>query len=202
MEQEDLFSGQEIKRRGTEVARRLLERKPDAAYLTHWSNFLAKSKKEVEKKSVSVIVFRLYNEWLAISTSFFCEVISPKQVHRIPHRSNAVLAGVVNYGGVLALCVNMHSFLSISHEKEGVPTKTHDHYPRMVSIKKESEQWIFGVDEVEGVFHLDSHHLQTPPATLAKSKASYLCGMICSNNKNIGYLDEELLFLGLRRVVL
>lgn len=196
MDKENL-SYQEIKDQGAKAAWRLLERQPDPAYLDQWTNLLAKPKEETEKIGTSVIIFRLDHEWLAINSNVFCEVLSYKKVHRIPHRTNNILMGLVNYQGMLRLCVNMHHFLTINQE-----TDSHDPYFRMVSIQKENEQWIFPVNEVYGIFHANIHDLQSPPITVAKSKTSYLKGIIDWNGKNVAYLDEGLLFFGLKRMIL
>ena len=202
MEQEDLSSYREAKCRGIKAALRLLERKPDEAYLSNWTEVLAQPKTPLEKRGMTVIIFRLNMEWLAISSTVFCEVIHYKKIHRIPHRTNAILMGLVNYQGMLKLCVNMHNFLTIESEKTVQPLCSKKKFPRMVSIEKEQEQWIFPVDEVHGIFHLDSNHLQNVPVTVKKSKASYLGGMIEWNDISVGYIDEEQLFFGLKRSVL
>lgn len=202
MEQEDLSSYNELKSRGAKAALRLLERKPDEGYLSDWTELLARPKRSSEKTGTSVIIFRLNQEWLAINSTVFCEVISYKKIHRIPHRTNAILMGLVNYQGMLKLCINMHHFLTIEPEKVVESAHPREKFPRMVSIEKDHEQWIFAVDEVQGIFYADINHLQSAPVTVSKSKASYLRGMIDWHGKNVGYIDEELLFFGLRRSVL
>lgn len=199
MEQEDLSSYNTSKSQGTKAILRLLERKPDSSYLSKWTDLLARKKAPVEKSGVSVIIFRLNTEWLAISSSVFCEVMSYKKIHRIPHRTNAILMGLVNYQGMLRLCVNIHKFLGLEPEK---PIQSPEKLQRMVSIQKDSEQWIFAVDEVQGVFHADIHHMQRAPVTVSKSKENYLRGIIDWQGKNVGYIDEDLLFFCLRRSIL
>ena len=195
--EKDSQSGENVRSKGVDAALRLLEREPDPLYISRWTTLLAKPKEDLQVKEASVIIFRLNQEWLAINSNVFSEVLSYRNVHRIPHRTNQVLLGIINYQGVLRLCLNMHHFLMIDPEEESVES-----FSRMVCIEKEEEQWIFPVDEVFGVFHVDLKQLQSPPITVAKSKASYLRGIIDWNGKNVAYLDEELLFFGLKKVIL
>lgn len=202
MQQDDVSPYQELKSRGAKAALRLLERKPDAAYLINWTNLLARPKLQPDNSATAVIIFRLHTEWLAINCTVFCEVMMNKKIHRIPHRTNAIVRGVVNYQGMLKLCVNMHTFLTIEHQKETDVGNSRKKFSRMVSIEKDHEQWVFAVDEVQGIFHADINNLQSTPVTISKSKSNYLRGMIDWNGKNVGYIDEELLFFGLRRSML
>jgi chemotaxis-related protein WspD len=201
MEQEDLFFSEDLKHRGTQAALCLLARKPDVVYLSKWTALLAKPKVHDETSGASVIIFRLNQEWLAINTHVFSEVLPSKKVHRIPHRSDPILRGVVNHQGMLKLCINMHHFLSIDYKKSS-ELSSHDQFQRMVSIRKDKDLWIFSVDEIEGVFHTDIHKMHSVPVTVSKSETGYLRGMINWEGKNIGYIDEELLFCGLNRRLL
>jgi chemotaxis-related protein WspD len=202
MKKDDHSTYQEIKDKGTEAALRLLERTPDPDYLDSWTELLGRPKKTPDKSGVSVIVFRLGNDWLAIETHVFSEVLSYKNIHRIPHRTNATLMGLVNYQGTLKLCLNMHHFLSIVEEDDENIKKLQGKFQRMVSIEHNHEQWIFPVDEVHGIFRVDHDQIKKPPVNLSKSKVNYLRGMIEWHGKHVAYIDYELLFYGLRRNVL
>ena len=65
-------------------------------------------------KAISVLIFRLGEEWLAFRTHTVAEVTLPRPVHRIPHRSNAVLSGMVNLQGQVQLCVSLHGLLGVT----------------------------------------------------------------------------------------
>ena len=62
---------------------------------------------------VSVLIFRLGVEWLAFRTQTIAEVTTPRPVHRVPHRSNEVLLGLVNLQGQVQLCVSLHGLLGV-----------------------------------------------------------------------------------------
>ncbi|MDP1880273.1 MAG: chemotaxis protein CheW, partial [Parachlamydiaceae bacterium] len=62
----------------------------------------------------SLIVFRLNSEWLALRTEFLKEISSLKPIHKIPHRTNTVLNGVVNFHGQLQLCVSLQYALELN----------------------------------------------------------------------------------------
>jgi chemotaxis-related protein WspD len=189
--------------KGVSAAIRLLDRRPDPAYIEEWTELLSKSLVPEAAKGITVIVFRLGKEWLAIDSNVFDEVISERVVHRIPHKSNEVLKGLTNYQGTLKLCVNMHGFLDIDPAVAQHDTAhSHPKFKRMVVIQKDLEIWIFPVDDVQGVITFKTELLGNTPVTLTKSTTNYLRGVIRWKDVDVGYLDEELLFFGLKRNLL
>jgi chemotaxis-related protein WspD len=187
-------------------ARQLLERQAEESYTEEWTDLLAKQKIEEEVTTeTSIVIFRLVNEWLAISTAIFSEVAQVRTLHRIPHRKESILLGMVNLRGQLTLCVNMQNLLEIespaTSESYKKPQLGDTAYKRMLAIQQEQENWIFPVDEVYGIFHCEVSRLENVPVTIAKSTANYLKGVISWNNRSVGYLDEGLLFYSLRRSI-
>ena len=181
--------------------RHLLDRPPEEDYIEEWTSLLASRKEDEDKKEISVVIFRLGSEWLALTTVTFAEVAQERPIHRIPHRSSRLLLGIVNLRGQLTLCVDMKNILEIEEEK--LPVKKEGKiYKRMVAIQKGKNRWIFPVDEVYGVYHCDINRVENVPVTAAKSKVNYMKGIIEWNHHRVGYLDDELLFLNLDRSVL
>ena len=89
--------------------------------------------------SVSVLIFRLGEEWLAFRTQTVAEVTLPRPVHRIPHRSNSILVGIVNLQGQVQLCVSLHSLLS-------VPTASTPSWLVVLRDTDQAENWVFAAD--------------------------------------------------------
>ncbi len=86
------------------VASQLFERAPDEEYIQEWTDTLRQS--SVAEKNVeilSVFIFRLGQEWLALSTAFLKEVTHRRSVHCIPHQANKMIKGVVNLNGELKI---------------------------------------------------------------------------------------------------
>lgn len=183
-------------------ANRLLTRKPDDKYIEEWTDILAREKDEIQvSDEKSVIVFRLYNEWLALSTILFTEVAEKKVVHRIPHRSGSIILGLVNLRGLLRPAVSIHNLLQIEPLLEADKQKASQVYYGMLAIEKDGEQWIFPVDEIYGIHQCNLSQLENVPVTVSKSTANYLKGVINFDDKRIGYLDDELLFYSLKRSI-
>lgn len=182
-------------------AKWLLDRPPDDEYLAEWATLLQKEKTiEGTKAEGSVVIFRLFQEWLAFSTLSFAEVADIRKIHRIPHRTNKILLGVVNLRGQLKLTAALHHLLEVeSVESSSLDTKT---YNRMLAVRKNEDQWIFPVSEVYGIYRYDVDQLQNVPVTVAKSTANFFKGIIQWKGKSVGYIDDELLFTSLKRMAL
>lgn len=181
----------------------LLNRQPDERYIKEWTALLQIQHVPSEVTAeISVVIFRLGAEWLALSTHIFAEIADCRSVHSLPHRTNNIFLGVTNLRGQLHLCVALHNLLEIEQTKKVRITELQTAYKRMISIQQKGQNWVFPVNEVHGILRCDSSVLENVPVTVAKSTANYLRGVIRWEGRDVGYLDEELLLESLKRSVL
>lgn len=179
----------------------LLNRKPAEEYLNQWANVLKKQQRtESLSTECSVVLFSLGKEWLALPAQYFKEVTQLKSIHVIPHRSNKFLLGAINLEGELRLAISLHALLGI--DTNGQIDQGPYSYKRMIAIEKEGEVWVFPVDDITGIYRCNLAELENVPVTLTKSTANYLKGVVRTGNKNVGLLDSDLLFYGLKRGIL
>lgn len=140
--------------------------------------------------SLSVLVFRLGKEWLALSTIFIKEVTHSKPFHAIPHHGHSILKGFVNIDGEMKLAVSLHELLKVE------PISGIHQSNRMIAIVNENDNWVFPVDEIDGIYHWVTKEIEPIPVG---SSSNYTKGRMVQESKSIGLLDEELLFTGLKR---
>lgn len=197
------------------AGRSLLERElsdlsATADYLQDWTDLLAHAKEsDTSTGVVSLFIFRLGVEWLALPPTTCKEVTEYCPIHKIPHRSNNILAGIVNIRGEIQLCIHLDNLLeieTISNDRFADPTLSREQaltvraassqlaYRRMVVAEKNGSTWVFAADEIHGIHHASNDDLRNVPTTLSKSQATYTKGIIKWHDKNVAYLDEELLF--------
>lgn len=181
------------------AGRGLLDRSAPEGYLDEWAGALAGEKEERASDTVSVVIFRLGVEWLALPTGVFKEVTEVRVVHALPHRSNSTLLGIVNIGGEIQLCVSLGGLLGLEEAGGADQNGRHGVYRRMVVVERERERWVFPADEVSGIHRFRPGELRGAPVTVAKAAATYTRGMIPWQGRSVGYLDDELLFYSLRR---
>ncbi len=93
------------------AARRFFDRPAPSGYLTEWTRILAEPTVETSTDDVSLLIFRLRGEWLSLGTRVVAEVTTLRLVHRIPHRSNGVIEGLVNLRGQLQISISLHELL-------------------------------------------------------------------------------------------
>ena len=142
----------------TAAARTFFDRPAPEGYLAEWSRWLSRSSapgvrgEQTQDEAhgvihdggaVSVLIFRLSLEWLAVRTQAVAEVTIPRPVHQVPHRSNLVLMGLVNLQGQVQLCVSLRGLLGV----EGQASST-----RLVLLRDQdrAESWAFEADQVPG----------------------------------------------------
>jgi chemotaxis-related protein WspD len=189
------------------AARTFFDRPAPEGYLADWSRWLASSvaldargektgeadigARANDGEAISVLIFRLGAEWLAFRTGAVAEVTTPRPVHRIPHRSNQVLAGLVNLQGQVQLCVSLRGLLGA--EGTGAPT-------RLVVLRDRdrAETWAFEADEVLGVHRVPRSQLRGVPSTLVNPAVGFSQAVLSWNERSIGLLDEQRVFAALR----
>ena len=183
--------------------RSLLEREPPADYLREWTQTLAEEKDEDEAEdALSVLIFRLGREWLALPTHVCQEVAEMRPIHILPHRSGPVLLGLVNIRGQIRLCVSLRELLGLEPADDSGRT-THHKNPRcLVVIARGRDHWVLLVDEIYGVQRFHHSAVRDAPVTVAKATPGLTQGVIAWQEKGVGYLDDELLFLALRKEIL
>jgi chemotaxis-related protein WspD len=191
------------------AARAFLDRPAPAGYLSEWSRWLADPDCggpnedgdgaaegggiHAQREGVGVLIFRLGSEWLAFRTVAVAEVTSTRPVHRVPHRSNRVFAGLVNLQGRAELCISLHGLLGVDSP---VSTST----SRLVVLRDpgRAETWTFAADEVLGVHRLPRSQWHGVPSTLINPAVAFSQAVLSWNGRSIGLLDEQRVFAAFR----
>jgi len=182
------------------AGRGLLERTLLPEYVDEWTQLLAKSTQATLAKTQSVLAFRIGDEYVAIAIELVKEIIEMGRMHRIPHKSNSVLKGLVSIRGELKLCVSIGGLLGIKKGELNYFDQQHISYSeRLIVIVKGDDEFVFPVSEVIGICRVDPNSMHETPSTISKSMSSNIAGIFKIDGRNIGMLDEHKLFDGFGR---
>ncbi len=181
----------------SDAGRILLDRIPPTDYLQHWTRLISTQKAEEKRGELSVLLFRLGEEYLALSTEVLQEIAEVGVIHSIPHRTNDRLLGMVNIRGSLILCFSLATILGIEKERE--PHTRQEGYPRWVVIAKDEKRWMFPADEVFDVAHFRKEEARDVPVTAMKSLHHHSQGILVWKDKNVGLLNEDSLIESMER---
>ena len=179
------------------AARYFFHRAAPEGYLKEWAGLLAQPIVAGSVGHAAMLVFRLGVEWLGIGLNVAVEVTSLRPVHRVPHRTDAVLAGLINLRGQLHPCASLHGLLQIDAID---PTSNPPIAPRLILIRDRNETWAFPADEVAGVHQIPRAELQNVPSTLANPAGSFSRAVFSWGDRSVNVLDEPRLFQSLRRM--
>jgi chemotaxis-related protein WspD len=172
------------------AGRQLLDREIPEGFLDEWTRNLADVKEAEVAEAVSVIVFRVREEWLALRTVCLQETVNGRSVHDVPSRSNSIFKGVVNVNGELLLCMSAADVLESGAEARPAYSGTKA-YERMLVVKFEGERYVFPVDEVLGIHRISVDDFDEPPATISKSPTTFVKSIFAFKEKRVGLLDEN-----------
>jgi chemotaxis-related protein WspD len=220
----------------TAAARTFFDRPPPEGYLDEWTRRIGVSGQHVgahlkddgaggDQSTISVLIFRLGDERLAVPTRVIDEVTRHHVIHRIPHRSNAILIGLVNLRGKLQLCISLNGLIGVEvapseptfslQRRSGsspelsmdrsAKTSTDSCTPatqRMIVLRdrQRSESWIFAADEVLGVHRIPAEHVRSVSSSLANPQVSISQAIISWSGLKVALLDEERIFAALQGI--
>jgi chemotaxis signal transduction protein len=106
---------------------------------------------------LSLLVFRVGQERLAILADDAHRVTPCSRIRRVPHRTNHVIAGIANIGGELTPVAHLGAILGV----DACASPTH-----FVVIGSVLARWAFAVDELEGVVRVERATLLPAPTTV------------------------------------
>lgn len=182
------------------AGRQLLNRAMPEDYLNEQTNLFTQKKARQVVSTKSLSIFRLQDEWFALPVQIFKEITETSSIRTLPHRSNQIFLGLVSIRGEIQLCISLRTLLGLEINKNS-SNFSPIIYKRMVVIAKESNQWVFEVDEIYGIHQISEESFLNVPTTISKSTLTYTKAVIEWQNKTISYLDEELLFHTLNKKV-
>jgi chemotaxis-related protein WspD len=187
----------------------LLDRPFPADYRRERAEHYAGAKRVTQPARLSVVIFRLANEWLALPTTAFQEVAEHRRMHSLPHRRQGLVLGLVNVRGELLICASVARLLGLDSEVRGprsevsgptsnprLPTSV---FGRLLVTSWNGLRLALPVDEVHGIQRLPKDELKTPPATLSKATLSYTLGIFGWRDRTVGLLEADSFFSTLNR---
>lgn len=184
----------------SEAGRRILDRDIEVDYINEWKNIISQPRKEIESERISVLVFRIGDEWFALPNKIVKEITHCSNHHSLPHRKNDVLRGLVNIRGELLLCVSLGYLFELNKgdkEANNLP-QIHERY---IVIEDEEDNFVFPVSEVKNILRYNPNELKNPPSTMQGLSRQHISGLIKHNDNNIGILDSDIVFDSLRKNV-
>lgn len=171
------------------AGQRLFERPPPPECVDEWTDHLARPSADEAGNAAALVVFRVGGEWLGLDVQTMIEVAEPRVVHRIPHRRDRLLRGLVNIRGELQLCLSMQELLGIPTD---APTAARTGW--LLVAESAGRRWALAVDEVAGVQRVPQSAVGNAPATVKGSLTAVTRGVFVDGDRRIGCLDAARLF--------
>lgn len=176
--------------------RLILDREVPREAIKEWTERFSKGKDIHQTGKLSVALFRLGTQWLALRTKNIEEIISMRQIHKVPFRTNNIFEGLVNVGGELLTCINLKNLIEAKEEENDNNLKNAN---RIIVIRYESERYVFVVDEIQRVLKFKHESIKEKPATMKMKNTSIIDGIIEDESRSIGLIDDEYFFAALKR---
>lgn len=175
----------------------LFDRVPPVGYRDEWAERLAARDEVAPSNVINLLVFRVAEEWLACDISMVVEVTNARPAHRIPHRSNDILAGIVNIRGELQLAIRLEPLLDLPFDLDAA-FASDDVNRRLLVLEQAGSRWAASIDEVHGVYPFTAPEHLNVPVTVAQHRSSLICDVYQWEQRQVGRLNGPKLFETLR----
>jgi chemotaxis signal transduction protein len=146
-----------------------------------------------EKEILRLLAFRLSGERFAVEARSVAKVTHAVRVHRIPHRSNAIIRGFCHVDGDLLLCADLCNLLELEPTTDLGQTTPADsditNQQRMIVLECQGRLWGIEVEAVDGVIPVVPASLQAPPLTVDAQRGHYTAHVMELQNRLVAVLD-------------
>jgi chemotaxis-related protein WspD len=183
----------------SKAAAHLLDREPPSDYIAHWTEQARQAKGTAEQAAISVLIFRIRSERLALPTRALTEIASLRPIHSIPHRRGGAIVGLANIRGELLVCVSLQELLRVQTPPDS--EQSANAAARLLVIQRDGMRAVCPVDEVHGIERILERDLGPVPATVRGADATYTRALMTWRKHSVGLLDEQALFQGVNRSV-
>ncbi|GAB4243243.1 MAG: hypothetical protein OHK005_07500 [Candidatus Methylacidiphilales bacterium] len=181
------------------AGRKLLDRPAPPGYLETWAQTLTiDTPSTAAQASSSIMIFRLGADWLGLPANVFKETTTPRTLHRIPHRTNRVLRGLVNIRGELLPLFSLRDLLNLEPGDQA-PSLSRRVYQRFAVLEAEDGRWVAPLDEVAAIERIPSHELGPVPSTLSGGAGTFAKGIFSYQGQRVALLDHDLIFYNLTK---
>jgi len=178
-----------------ETASQLFDRRSPVGYREEWTARLATPDEAPLGPSKTYVTFRVGAEWLAMPSAACVEVTEVLRAFPLAHRMGGAFEGLVNVRGQALLCVSLRKLLDIAADVVGGGNA------RLVVVAASDGRYALRVDEVDHVRRILDTDIHEPPATLTKSLAPHVHGVVHDGDSLIGVIEPQALFASLARCV-
>jgi chemotaxis-related protein WspD len=169
------------------AGRGLLDREIPAGAREEWAALASAETGRKDTRTISVVVFRIGSQWLALETVLFERWVAARPVHAVPGLTNDVFRGLVNVDGELLFSFDGAKML-------GLEEATEENAQRMFVASDGGERFVFGVQEVLGIRRLLRDEMEELPATLGRSPAALTRATAAIGDRKVGVLDPGKFF--------
>jgi chemotaxis-related protein WspD len=179
----------------SEAALKLLDRPLPEGYRREWSTHFSREQTRRAPAQTAAVIFRVHQEWFAISSQAFQEVAEKRPIHSLPHRRYGPVLGITTVRGEMLVCASLGHLLSLDQMPDRQVVRAT--YQRLLVLALEGSRIACPVDEVVGTRRLLAGELRPAPATVARARYSLTQGLLEWKGHHVGLLDAGLLLSAL-----
>ncbi len=182
-----------------DAGKQALQRPLSEEYLQEWTRLIARGREKEIDRELSVVVFRIGDEWFSLATQYLQQVETQRIIHTLPHNAMRLVKGVVNVAGEVRTCFSLGDLLGIDTSAADAAKSRTTIREALMVLRKGRRSYVFPVTEIKELTAFGLDEIKPVPSTISPQSASYLLGIVHQETLHVGYLDADLVVAGFDR---
>lgn len=178
------------------AAIRLLDRHTLARERT---TVLAAPPDEAPDECVTLVIFRVGDEWLALAGAQLIEIAATVPIHSLPHQQTPALLGISNVRGALVAALALAPLLGLDAGASTDRGEQRRPLARMLVLDGDGGPLLVPVDEVDGIHRVPCHQIGASRHDGAQALGRFARGVLRWREHSVTLLHEALLLQTLAR---
>ena len=141
----------------------------------------------VTVETAGLLLFRLGEEWYAVTIDRVREILNEYEVTRIPRVPDFIL-GVINVRGEI---VSVTDIATLMHVPSRVEVDFSGELPSAIIVANEQCVSAIVVDEIGDIVEIVQESIEPPLSTLDKSQGEYISGSVYIEGRLVGIVNLE-----------
>lgn len=184
-----------------EAGKQALQRPLNEEYILEWTRLIARGRETKRDLELSVVVFRIGDEWFSLPTQYLLQVETQRVIHSLPRNTLSLVKGVVNVAGEVRTCYSLGDLLGIDSGATTASQSRATIRQGLMVLRKDRRGYVFPVTEIKELTSVAMDDIKPVPATVSAQSASYLLGIVHHDGLHVGHLDADLVMAGFDRGV-
>ncbi len=154
-------------------------------------NLESKDNTNSSSNQISLLIFRICNEWFGIQTESLREVMNLCPIHSIQHHHCSFVEGIANIRGELVIVIALDRLFSVETTIKNEENISNIEKNRIIVVNSPRGPIAFCVDNISKICSYDADAIKPVPDTVKIDQLNYTLGIIKESEYSVTCLNVD-----------